>query len=258
MSLKINGALRFKKGGYILTVYSAPFCRFLMFNNIDRVNVYYSNGLFQIEPGNKHKIHFERKTTTPIGVIYVSKLLQKKLQNELKNTRKTKPVKIIVNKIVTERDLIKYKKSIKYILPEGLSLTMPKSGIIKTGCSIFCIKGKSSLNFQLRIKNRILEEIARKKEKVCILRKGDGTFVIRKWKNGRPFNLYKYPNGNPVVYIPIPPYLIKDNEKELFKNGRTSLACKVELSEKEFQIDISKFFQTKEERELAYSLLKKG
>lgn len=229
-----------------------------MSNNINKVNVCYLNKLFQIKSGSNYKIHFERKNTTPIGVIYVSKALPKELRNELKNTQKIKPVKIIVKGIATQKDIIKYKKSIKYVLPEGLNTITLNSDVIKTSCSICCIKGKRSLSFQLKIKNRIAEEIARRKERVGILRKKDGTFVIRKWKNGRPFNLYKYPNGNPVVYIPLPPSLIKENEKRLFKNGRTSLPSKVELSEKEFQLNISKFFQTKEEKELAYSLLEKG
>lgn len=253
--MEINGAFRWKKGSCILVLYSAPLCRFLIERNVKSVNFHYiSESLCKIRQGITHKIFFERKGKTPIAVIFVGKSLPSTLKRELKETKKNKPVKVIIEGI-NENQLVKYNKSIKYVVPENLDYKINPSDAIFLSCHIRCTKGKHSLNYQLIMKNRIAEEIAVKKDKVAILREPSGTFVIRKWKEGRIFNLYKNQRGHPLVYMPIPPFLIRESEKKIFLRGRTTISSKIKISQQEFDLDISRFFLVKEERELALSLI---
>jgi len=91
-----------------------------------------------------------------------------------------------------------------------------------------------------------------------ILRDKEGNFILKKNGFGRTFNLHKSKKGHPVIYMQISPSLIKEEENELFKNGRRSFSSRIIFSEKEFNLDISKHFSVREERELAYALVKQN
>ena len=108
----------------------------------------------------------------------------------------------------------------------------------------------------MNIRHRILEEIALKKEKVLICRDKNGNFIIRKNHNGNSFNFYKNPDGHPLAYMQVSPSLIQEKENNLFKSGRRCFSSRAFLSSKEFQLDVSKFFMNKEEKQHCSNLMR--
>lgn len=256
---EINGGVRGKKRIVVLTIYSMPFARYLLKNNIKTLNVQYNNSNFIISFGTYRKISFERvKEDNPLCVISITKLLPAYLKEKIKLTKKQKRVKVIIKNIITKKELLEYNNQIKYKEAENLKKYIPKNEKIKLACGISCFRNKSGFNYRLNIKHRILENIALKKEKVLICRDKKDNFIIRKNPKGNPFNFYRYPKGYPLAYMQISPSLIKEKENLLFKSGRRCFPSKIFLSSREFQLDISKFFMHKEERALAYALLNRN
>lgn len=258
---EVNGGLREKiKGGIVLTVYSMPFARYLVKNKIKTLNIKYNKSDFMLSSGTNHKITFERvKKNNPLCIIRVTKLLPKFLKNELKANKKQKRVKVTLKNIITKKELIKYNNNnIVYKEAENLDRFIPSNERIKVGCFVSCFRNKSGFNYRLGIRHRILEEVALKKDKVLICRDKKGNFIIRKSPKGNLFNFYKNPKGHPLAYMQISPSLIKEKENLLFISSRRCFSSRAFLSSKEFQLDISKFFSTKEERQLAYALLSKN
>jgi|TARA_Y100000310_G_C20699639_1_gene828523 hypothetical protein len=257
----INGGLRAKDDRTVaLTLYSTPLARLMVDKNMEYLNVSYENKHFILKGGTQKKICIERKKEDcPLCVLHVGKIIDKELLKELKKDRKQRRMKVILKDIISSGELLEYNKIISYIEPDkNMSTIIPESDVINLACNISCIRLKKGFCYTFSIRNKILEEIALKKEKVMILRNGNGEFIIRKYGKGNTFNLYKSKSGYPKVYMPLPPSLIKNEENELFENGRRCFSSRALLSEKEFDLDISKYFVVKEERELAYSLMKQN
>lgn len=258
MMVEVNGAFRTKKGSIILTIYSSAFARYLLERKMKKVNINFLNGYVEISKGNRKNLGFERvKENHPLCVIYVTKLLPKDLINLLKNTKKQKSIRVIIKNIISKADFIKYNRRISYIEPKKQKIKIPKSELIKVGCSIACFRQNNRAWYRFSIRHRVLEEIAIKKEKVMVHRIGD-KFYILKDNLGKEFNFYKGKNGHPLAYMQVSPSLITEKEKKIFMNGRRCISFKAFLSSKDFNLDISRFFMTPEERELAYSLLKQN
>jgi hypothetical protein len=250
MVIEVNGGLRMKKGGYILTVYSFPFARYLQEKNIKRMGVKFSESCFEIYPGTEEKIHLERvNKKTPICVIHVGRLLPRGVKDMLIAIKKQKSVKVIVKNFLEKEQLIKYNKRIVYKEPKKQKIYIPKSDLVKVGCFISCFRKNNASSYRFNIRHRILEEIAMKKDKIRIHRDNDKFYM------GLEFKLYKNKKGHPLTYLMISPSLLNKTEKELFKKRRC-ISFKAFLSKKEFDLDISKYLTNKEERELAYALLR--
>ena len=261
--LTINGSLRIKNNKNIaLTLYSTPLARFLIDNDINFFGINYDNinEQFIIEHGDKVKITTERiKENKPLCVLYVSKIIGPNLRDKLKKERSSKKVKVVVNGILSKEELLNYNKLISYTEPNlKKSTIIPKSEIIDLACHISCFRNKNSFCYRITSRHRILEDIAQRKERIMILRDKKGRFIIKKDQYGRLFNLHKSKEGYPTTYMQISPSLIKEEENELFNNGRRCFSSRILLSEKEFNLDISHHFLVKEERELAYELTKRN
>lgn len=255
MVIEVNGGLRFKKGGYILTIYSSPFARYLQEKKIQRMGIKILEDYIEIYPNNEKRIHLERLNEKhPLCIIHVGRLLPKMIKNMLISTKKQRPIKVIIKNFLKKDELTEYNKRIVYTEPKKQKINIPKLEIIKVGCFISCFRKNNARSYRFNIRHRILEEIAIKKEKVKIHRVKD-CFYVLKDKEGSEFKLYKYKDGHPLVYLMISPSLISEAEKEIFKKRRC-ISFKAFLSKKDFNLDISKYFANKEERELAYALLK--
>ncbi|MFH1256683.1 MAG: hypothetical protein V1494_05340 [Candidatus Diapherotrites archaeon] len=143
-------------------------------------------------------------------------------------------------------------------MPENKLKPIPDNEKIDCGCSICCFRSKSASAYRFSVRNRIFEEIANRKEKIALKRDSSGDFIIRKSPKGKRLNLYKNPEGRPLAYISIDSSFLTKKEIEIFKNGKRNISYRAFVSKKELNIDISKFFSTREERELADALVKKG
>ncbi len=258
--LEVNGGVRRKNnGGIVLTIYSVPFARYLLKSGIKTLNLECHSACFLATFGGQNKISFERvKQDNPLCVIRITKLLPKPFKNEIKNSKKQKRVKVVIAGLVTKKELIGHNKAIAYKEAENIGKAIPENEKIIVGCHVSCFRNKSGFNYRLNIRHRILEEVALKKEKVLVCRDENGNFVIKKNIDGNSFSFYKNPNGYPLAYMQISPSLIKEKENNLFKSGRRCFSSRAFLSSKEFQLDISKFFINKEERQLAYALLNRN
>ncbi|MFH0752636.1 MAG: hypothetical protein V1914_03505 [archaeon] len=254
----INGGLRSKGQDIVLTLYSTPLARIFIHQKIKSVNVLYKQGVFVVNPGHQRSISIERKERQPLMVLYVGKFLPKELLASLRDKKRQKKVKIIVKGVATKSDLLPYNKQISYTEIPNLDTTICESEKIKVGCYISCHKNKIGFNYRLNIRHRMLEEIAIKKEIVAVGRNQQGNFILRNDKRGRHFNFYKSKQGHPLAYMQISPSLITEEENKLFQAGRKAVSNRVYLSGKEFKLDISRFFSTKDEKELAYALLQRG
>ncbi len=255
----INGGLRAKKRDIVLTVYSTPLARLLMDKKINSVDVKYTSNLFIIKKGTQRSICMERKKEKhPLPVIHVGRFIPSNLLFNLRSKRKQRKVKVLLKNIVDKKDLLSYNRLIKYTETGSLKLNIPPSEKIKVGCHVSCFRHKSGFNYRLSIRHRILKEIAIKKEKVLITRNRKGEFILKKSEKGRAFNFYKNKKGHPLAYMQVSPSLITEEENRLFKSGKRCVSSRAYLSNKEFDLDISKFFMTKDERELAYALLKRN
>jgi len=252
MQLNLYGGLRLKGGGILLTIYSAPLARILMERNIKTVDVIYSGETIIIQPGSKHKLHFERINSTPIIPIYVGKILPQAIVNKIKNHKKTIKTKILIKDIAEQRDLAKYNKAIRYVIPDN-DLQLNANDIYELSAHV-TKANDSGPSYQIKIKHKLFEEIAKRKTKVIIFRKGNIFFVKRDDAKGIAFNLYKYPNGHPVIYAPIPPEIITGFEKTLFDKGRRSVKSRVCISPAEFNLELYNFFLVEEEQKLAREL----
>lgn len=260
----INGGLRIKKSrNFILTIYSTPLARFIIDKKIKQVDAIYDfdNKQFILKKGIKKKICIERKKEDhPLCILHVGRIIGRKLPRELKKDNKQRRVKVILKDITNKKELLRYNKLISYIEPNSrLSTHLSEADSINLACSISCFKNKNgTFCYRFSARHKILEEIALKKERVILLRDSAGKFIIRKYKFGRIFNFSKTKRGYPIVYMQMSPSLIKKEENKLFEEGKRSFSSRIILSQKEFKIDIYKFFMTREERELAYALLKKN
>lgn len=253
--IKRKGGIRFKKGSIILTIYSMPFARFLLLTKRKKLNISYIDNSFIVEQGNSKKIRFERvKKNHPLCIISVTKFIPLHIKNKLKKLNKQKSLEVIIKDIVSEEELLEYNNRVVR-LPKNVSTNIPEQEKLKVGCFISCFRNKSSFNYRLSIRHRILEEIALRKEKVTIARNDQGSFIITKNSDGRSFSFYRTPQGYPLAYLSLPPSLINEEEKKIFGEGRRCISLRAYLSSKEFELDISKFFVNKEERELAYALM---
>lgn len=200
--LEVNGGLRKKAGGIALTIYSMPLARYLFKNNFRTLEVCYKNRKIIVRHGTKNKLHFERlKQDNPLGIIYVARLLPYYLKEEIKNSKKQKRIGVIVKNIITNKELIKYNNQIRYKEAENLDTNIPQNEKINLACHISCFRNKSSLNYRINIKHRILKEIALRKEKVLICRNKKGDFIMRKKSEGIPFSFYECPRGYPLAYM---------------------------------------------------------
>jgi hypothetical protein len=256
----LNGGLRAKSdGSIVLTMYSTPFARLLTDKKIKKIDVGFSTEGFTVRLGNKCTLNIERKKENrPLCVVHVTKFIPKPLIENLRSDKQQRRVKVKIEDIATQKDLVKYNQNIVYIEPKNVNCNIPKSELIKVGCHISCFRNKSGFNYRFNIRHRILEEIAVKKEKVVVIRNPKGKFIIRKHHNGRKFNFHKNKKGHPLAYMQISPSLITEKENKLFESGRRCFSSRAYLSGREFDLNISNFFMTKDERELAYALLKKN
>jgi hypothetical protein len=255
-----NGGLRSKnKRGISLTVYSTPFARFLLKNNIGKISLFFEEGSFAIRRGNNRKVTIERQNKNqPLCVFSVTKLVPAALKKRLVDSGKQSRVEVRVEGFASKKELRKHNNLINSVLPSKGMRPIKENEKIEVGCSIVCFRTKNSSSYRFSVRHRILEEIANKNEKISLGRDESSNFIIRKSPEGKKFNLYKYPNGRPVTYLQISPEFLTEEEKELFGRGKRSISYRAFLSGKEFRLDISKFFATKEERGLAYALIDKG
>ena len=254
----INGGLRAKGTNIILNLYSTPLARLLMDKNIECLDVKYNSNSFILEPGIQRKINMERKKENyPLAVLRVAKFIPTDLKSILRLERKQRRVKVILKNIANGKDLLSYNNLINYTEIMDLNINIPEAEKIKVGCHISCFKNKTGFNYRLSIRHRILEEIAIKKEKVLVGRNKRGEFILRKDPRGRIFNFYKNKKGHPLAYMQISPSLVTEKEIKQFEFGKRSIPSRAYLSRGEFDLDISKFFMTRDEKELAYALLKR-
>ncbi|MCX6802706.1 MAG: hypothetical protein NT067_06370 [Candidatus Diapherotrites archaeon] len=258
--LCFNGGIRRKnKGGIYLTVYSTPFARFLLENGIDRISLVFNGNSFVIRRGKNSKVTMERlNRNQPLCVFSVTKIIPNSLKEKAITLRRQLRVNVLVENFCSEIDIRKHNKSVNSLEPSSRMEPVKENEKIDIGCAITCFRSKNSSFYRFSVRHRILEEIADKKEEIILGREKNGNFTIRKNPKGKKLHLYRYPNGHPLAYLQISQKFLTKKEKEIFKNGRRSISYRAFLSEKEFELDISKFFNAKEERELAYSLLKKG
>ena len=255
----INGGLRAKQDNVVLTLYSTPLARVFINKKIKRVNINYENNLFTITPGTQRSISIERKEKQPLLILHVAKFIPKDLLATLKSEKKQKRIKVLIKNVAEKSDLLAYNNQIKYtaVIPD-LNISIPEPEKIKVGCFISCSKNKSGFNYRLGIRHRILQEIALKRYLVALGRNKQGDFILRKNKRGRIFNFCKFKDRRVLAYMQISPSLITRRENKLFRSGRKAISYKAYLSSKEFYLDISRFFSTKDEKELAYAILKRG
>lgn len=257
--ISINGGLRAKKRDLLLTLYSTPLARILMDKKIKYLDVEYTSDQFILRPGTQRSIVIERKRENrPLSLINVGRFIPTDLKLILRSEKKQRRVKIVLKNITTNKELLFYNNGINYTEVDNINLDIPESEKIKVGCYVSCFRNKNGFNYRFAIRHRILEEIAVKKEKVVIARNKKGEFILKRDKRGRTFNLYKDKKGHALSYMQISPSLVTKKEKRLFESGRRCVSSRAYLSRKEFNLDISQFFMTKTERELAYALLKRN
>jgi len=255
MFVKVNGGLRTKNKSIVLTIYSSAFSRYLLKNRIKEIGIKFFDKKVEIFPGSEKRVIFERvKEDHPLCILYVSKLISKKVKEELISTKKQKQIKVIIRKFIDRGELIKYNNRIAYREPKKEKINIPSSELIKVSCHISCYRQNDKMWYRFNVRHRILEEIAVREEKIRIERVGN-KFYILKDKRGIEFKLYKNYKGHPLTYISISPSLLTKKEKEIFRKKRC-ISFKAFLSSIDFNLDISRFFINKEERELAYALLK--
>ncbi|MDD5163716.1 MAG: hypothetical protein PHD95_05935 [Candidatus ainarchaeum sp.] len=259
-SLCFNGGLIAKhKGSIALTLYSTPFARFLLEKGINKINLKFCNGKFIVGLGEDRNVTVQRQSHNhPLCIFSVTKLIPSELKKNLFFSNKQLKVDVIVEDIVSGEDLRKYNHSLTSILPDPSIKSIPENEKVDVGCLISCSRTKNSFGYTFKVRHKILEEIALKHKKVILGRNTNGNFIIRKNDQGKEFHLYKYASGTPVAYMQISSQFITDSEKKLFKSGKRCISYRAFLSEKDFNLDISRFFTYREERELAYALLKKG
>ena len=165
----INSGIRFKDDrGIVLTLYSMPFGRYLLKNNIEYTNLYYNKSLrsFIIKPGNNKKILIERKKENqPLPTFYITKLIPKDFYDELKRTRKQKRINTIIQDFISKEELLNYNNQIAYTKPLKLIKYSTKY-LIKVGCFISAFKHKSGFNYRLTLRHKMLEEIVNKGYKI--------------------------------------------------------------------------------------------
>jgi|GEM_PF-3228488 len=256
LQLNLNGSLRLKKKAIALTICSAPLARILVEKKINYVDITYAKDTLKIKPGTTHKVHFERLTGSPLIIIYVSKVLPIYLANKVKeNLGRTIKISALVEQIINENGLVKYKKSIRYVIPaEGLEL---KANDICEFSGHVTKINDAGPSYQLRLKHKIFERIAENKAKILIFRKNN-LFCIKHHKDGITLNLYKDAKGHPMAYAPIPPILVNDSEKTLFDTGRRSIKSRVCVSPSDFNLELYNLFLVREERDLAKELIHRG
>ncbi|MBW3019053.1 hypothetical protein KY329_02630 [Candidatus Woesearchaeota archaeon] len=258
-AISINGGLRAKKGSIVLTIYSTPLARFLLDNQITYLNAGYNSKEIILRKGSQRSVTIERKKEgRPLATLRVTKLLPKEFVSRLKKERKQKSIKVIIENIAREKVLHEYNLAIKYKKFDDVDCFIPDHEKIKVGCHVSVFRNKSGFNYRFCIRHRILEEIARREESVLLGRTEKGEFVLRRDKRGTNFNLFINKKGHPLVYMQLSPDFITEEEHNLFKSGRRCFSSKALFSRKEFDLDVSKFFMTKDERELARALLTKG
>lgn len=258
MEVVVNGGLREKKGKFILTIYSSPFARYLLLNGIKKMNLEFNHEEAIISNGESKSITIERKKEGhPLVVTYVSKLLSKDLKDKIRRNKEQLPIRAVIREIVSEGELLEYNNRINRAEPKIYDVNTPKSHLLKVGCFISCFRQNNRRWYRFSIRHRIFEQIFRKGIKVDICREGDD-FLIKKNSKGNEFHFYKNKEGHPLSYMQISPAFLKDNEKEIFKNGRSAISFKAFLCSKDFGLDISEFFYDKKERELAKDLLNQG
>lgn len=251
----VSGGLRINRRDVILTIYSAPLARLLIDKGLKLVDISYNNHSFIIKPGKMRHLTTERKNENHlILTTRVGKIIPKNLFYKI--AKKQMPVKVFVKDIADYKDLLEYNNQINHIKQEYIDLNILKSEELKVSCNISCFKNKSNYNYRLSIRHKVLKKIAIKKYKVLIGRNKNGEFIIRRDKRGLSFNLYIDKRGYPLAYLQISPSFITKKEYNYFKSGKRSISNKAYLSYKEFNLNISDFFMTKTERELAKELIK--
>ncbi len=258
--ITLNGGLRLKKGNkdVTLTIYSTPFARIMQSKESHLLDVQYMGGKFFLQPGFTRKISIERKTTSPLCVTRVARLIPQQLRKELSSTEKQKKVQVVLKNLVTLKDLESQSKFYNYPHVDDFNFNLIREDTTRVAGSISCFRHKKGLTFRFSIRHRIIGDIAKSKVKILIGRNHKGDFILRKDERGIPFCFYSGKGRSPFAYITISPELIRPSEYKLFSQGKRSIPTKVYLSRNEFGIDISKYFIVKEEQELASGLLQLG
>ena len=177
MLVEINGGIRLKQGKLILIVYSSAFARFLIEHKIDRLNLFFEKDYLRIFPGTDKKVTIERKSTSPLCTMAITRLAPLTLIKELELMGRQKQVIIRIENLISQEDMENYNNRINHLEPTFNFVKNDKNNLLKVGCNIAHTKYKRSY-YRFNIRNRIFEKIVKDKYKVGLCREGNEFYIF--------------------------------------------------------------------------------